>query len=69
MNYTPVATFQGKWGAMGSSVHLIQGNKVSHWNFGTHTLCGKRAAQVLPGTARDATCSVCRLKAGVSRRR
>jgi hypothetical protein len=69
MTFTPVAVYQGRWGAMGSAVHLINGTKVSGWSIAERTLCNKRAARVLPGTAEDATCSVCRLQAGVSRRR
>jgi hypothetical protein len=69
MTFTPAAVYQGRWGAMGSAVHLVSGTKVSGWSLASRTLCGKRAAKALPGTAEDATCAVCRLQAGVSRRR
>jgi hypothetical protein len=70
MTYYPVTTYQGRSGAMGSTVHLMSEPRVRSFTPSpSRTLCNKRAAERLPGTAEDATCAVCRLKAGVSRRR
>ena len=62
-NYYPVGTYNG------SAVHLMYSRspRVPFWTF-TYSLCGKRVINSLPGAVQDATCPVCRLKAGVGRR-
>ena len=63
--YYPVTSYKG------SSVHLMHSKspRIPIFTTMTYALCGKRVVSSLPGTARDATCSVCRLKAGVGRSR
>jgi hypothetical protein len=60
----PVTTYKG------SAVHLMWSKSPRvPWFWSTaSTACGKRAITSLPGTARDATCAVCRLHAGIGRR-
>lgn len=61
--YYPASAYKG------SAVHLMYSTspRIPVFTF-TFALCGKRVINSLPGTAGDATCSVCRLKAGVGRR-
>jgi hypothetical protein len=40
-SYKPVAVYQGRWGAMGSTVHL-NARGGSGWSLVNGTLCGKR---------------------------